>query len=430
MTTLHFTLYASIAVRLMRVFDDLRFLTHLPHVAVLLLIAGAWGPMNTAHAQHPTEVTSILNSNQDTTLESNHSGSLLVPGKFGELDNYDAPKDSIPAEGPGTRLMWYPAKAAFRAGRLYDNTANLGEDGRRFWDAAEIGKYSIAMGRNTKASGRAAVALGSGSKATNISATAFSGAVASGVTATAMGLGSEAEGSSATAMGQQTVADTDYSLSAGTCNNKNRGNDDSNSRTGPLFVVGNGQPITFSCDTRSDALVLDQSGNLTTAGTVNGSSDRRLKKNIQSLSDDIMKRLSDLRPVRYEFKNQETHPSGEQIGLLAQDVQKEFPQFVTKGTDGYLSLAYPRLTAVLVKGLQEQQAQLEVKQSQIKNLKAENEQIKQQQAKLKKRLAALEAKVSADDPALASLAGPWSLALLLGLGLGGLGAGLLYRRRA
>ena len=46
----------------------------------------------------------------------------------------------IPIEGAGTRLMWYPGKAAFRAGAASPGTP---------WDAINIGQFSVAMGRTT-----------------------------------------------------------------------------------------------------------------------------------------------------------------------------------------------------------------------------------------------------------------------------------------
>jgi hypothetical protein len=79
-----------------------------------------------AQAQHPTAVTSIVNSSADTTLEVNYSGGLLMPGKLGDITNYTAPNDSTPATGAGTRMMWYPEKAALRAGRVFDNSGSSG----------------------------------------------------------------------------------------------------------------------------------------------------------------------------------------------------------------------------------------------------------------------------------------------------------------
>ena len=56
----------------------------------------------------------------------------------------------IPVEVGGTRMMWYPAKAAFRVGR----------DDKAKWTNDNIGEYSVAMGRSPQASGDHSTALG------------------------------------------------------------------------------------------------------------------------------------------------------------------------------------------------------------------------------------------------------------------------------
>ena len=55
-----------------------------------------------------------------------------------------------PTEGPGRRMMWYPDKAAFRAG--YVNNLN--------WNKDSTGNYSIAGGFSTKAKGVASLSFG------------------------------------------------------------------------------------------------------------------------------------------------------------------------------------------------------------------------------------------------------------------------------
>ncbi|WP_263792507.1 hypothetical protein [Salinibacter sp.] len=256
-------------------------LTGLAGLLALLLIVGG-GP-RVATAQTPT--TTIQNGNNDTRLQLNFDGGLYVPGNL----NFTTPADSIPAEGAGTRLMWYPAKAAFRAGRVGRN-----KDGTQ-WDAAKVGTYSTAFGVDTKASSFAATAMGTQTTASGPDATAMgSGTTASGDRATAMGLNTEASGrdatamgfdteasdraatamgfdteasdraatamgngttasgSDATAMGISTTAATGFSLSIGGFNSANTSAD------GTLFVAGNGSGSNF----RSDALVLKQDGDL------------------------------------------------------------------------------------------------------------------------------------------------------------------------
>lgn len=56
----------------------------------------------------------------------------------------------IPASGVGTRMMWYPGKAAFRAGSAPGSE----------WDDASVGTYSWAGGYAATASGQGSAALG------------------------------------------------------------------------------------------------------------------------------------------------------------------------------------------------------------------------------------------------------------------------------
>ena len=97
---------------------------------------------------------------------------------------------SLSVSGAGTRMMWYPKKAAFRAGAVSGTQ----------WDDTSIGTYSVAAGLSPIASGSNSVALGNG--ATASAANAF----ALGQSATATSAASYAIGSSATAQGTSAVA--------------------------------------------------------------------------------------------------------------------------------------------------------------------------------------------------------------------------------
>lgn len=84
----------------------------------------------------------------------------------------------IPASGPGTRMMWYAAKAAFRAGSV-----NLNQ-----WDDTNIGYNSVALGYNTLAVGTNSLAFGEGALASGAASTALGGFTrATGLYSTAMG---------------------------------------------------------------------------------------------------------------------------------------------------------------------------------------------------------------------------------------------------
>ena len=70
-------------------------------------------------------------------------------------------------------------------------------------------------------------------------------------------------------------------------------------------------------------------------------SDQRWKKNLQPLESSLDK-ISKLQGVSYEWKMDE-YPDfglteGKQIGLIAQDVEKELPELVSENKDGHNSL--------------------------------------------------------------------------------------------
>ena len=113
---------------------------------------------------------------------------------------------AIPATGPGVRSMWYPGKAAFRAGRVFGTT----------WDDGNIGRASAAFGIGTTASEVASTAMGSSTSANGFASTAMGQITrASGPASTAMGNFTTASGASSTAIGRRSVAGGDGSLAAG-----------------------------------------------------------------------------------------------------------------------------------------------------------------------------------------------------------------------
>ena len=64
--------------------------------------------------------------------------------------------------------------------------------------------------------------------------------------------------------------------------------------------------------------------------------------------------LARLQPVRFRFRAGTNRPEGAHIGLIAQEVEAVFPELVSEGANGYLSVSYANLSAVLVQALNEQ----------------------------------------------------------------------------
>lgn len=197
-------------------------------------------------------------------------GNVLFTGSY-----KDTPGDP-PATGAGTRMMWYPDKAAFRAGIV----------GSYHWDKDSIGNYSVSMGRSTKAigagsfsagwytsaSGSYSVAMGSNSEATGYASTALGNyAQATGNSSTAIGVSTSASGYRSIAMGENTIAQSGYETVIGRYNTDYSPNSTGGWNAGDrLFVIGNG---TSSVD-RSDAITVLKNGDV---GIGTSSPDSRLE---------------------------------------------------------------------------------------------------------------------------------------------------------
>jgi hypothetical protein len=111
----------------------------------LLLGALALGLSTSLHAQTPDSVIAASWSG-NSLFRVNVDGGTLFGGTY----DGDFAGSGVPAEGSGTRMMWYPRKGALRAG--YVNGTQ--------WDAANIGDYSVAIGENVRASANNTAAFG------------------------------------------------------------------------------------------------------------------------------------------------------------------------------------------------------------------------------------------------------------------------------
>ena len=148
-------------------------------------------------------------------------GELEVAGDDGVFfDGTYGSGTSINFLGSCVNMMWYPKKAAFRAG--YQDGTN--------WDDANIGNYSVAMGRDPKSSGWASISLGNESEAIgsysiaignstlasgNYSCSLGDQTTSSGYASTSMGYNTSAVGSYSTALGTHTTAGGLYSTTIG-----------------------------------------------------------------------------------------------------------------------------------------------------------------------------------------------------------------------
>lgn len=106
-------------------------------------------------------------------------------------------------------------------------------------------------------------------------------------------------------------------------------------------------------------------------------SDARLKTNITEIKADAISKVKELQPVQFQWQQVEdviiedtvtvkvphfssdTDFKREHYGLIAQDVQKLFPQLVDEDGAGYLSVNYVELIPLLIQAVQELSAEVE-----------------------------------------------------------------------
>jgi trimeric autotransporter adhesin len=119
------------------------------------------------------------------------------------------------------------------------------------------------------------------------------------------------------------------------------------------------------------AYKLDVNGNARINGTVYPASDERLKTNIQEIPNALDKILN-LRGVSFNWKK-DNSPSD---GVIAQEVEKVFPELVSTDDKGMKSVNYDGLIAPLIESVKQQQNQIDQQQKEIDELKAAIESLK------------------------------------------------------
>lgn len=270
---------------------------------------------------------------------------------FSAMGDIAATPGNTPVSGAGRRMMWYPDKAAFRAG--YVTGVN--------WNKDSIGVYSFATGYNSKASGGYSSAIGLSSSAT------FEGATAIGINALSTGMHSTAIGDNARAIGWYSTAIGTDVTSSGNYNAIAIG---SNSIAAANYATAIGNYTTAS-GVNSTALGINANTNgndysfciggskLTTYNTVdsqmmmrfsnytfwvtpsnyaylipssNGwayTSDRNKKERLEELNGEtVLQKISDIPFYSWNFKDASTRQY-RHYGIMAQDF------FAAFGKDSY-----------------------------------------------------------------------------------------------
>jgi hypothetical protein len=294
----------------------------------------------------------------------------------------------IPAEGSGTRMMWYPEKAAFRAG--YINGTQ--------WDDANIGLYSVAMGQNSRASGDNAVAMGVRATAANGSSVAIGEDVtATGYASVALGyhahtnarrgsfvFGDNVTGGTQDSVRVELVGSAVWRLSCGMRIHTNQA-----LTTGVSFGGPSVNPSVCGSSYyygQTNAMISTSTGAyLHTNGTWTNASDVNRKHLFAELAgEDVLARLRALPITSWSYRAE--NADVRHIGPMAQDFRAAF----SLGDDDKV-ISTVDADGVALAAAQALERRTAAQEERIAALERRNAQLEQENAEVRARLARIEA---------------------------------------
>ena len=131
--------------------------------------------------------------------------------------------------------------------------------------------------------------------------------------------------------------------------------------SGSQFIVSAGNGGFYQFDGTNYYLV-------TTAG--GGTSDATLKKNVKTL-EGALDKVCAIRGVNFEFIDEplSAPDKGVQVGVIAQEVEAQFPETVVTSSDGIKSVRYDRLVAPLIEAIKELKSELDSVKAELATLK-------------------------------------------------------------
>jgi trimeric autotransporter adhesin len=311
----------------------------------------------------------------------------------------------IPATGAGYRMMWYPYKAAFRAGGTDDGGSG------NYWDDANVGFYSWAGGNLTKATLFASFAFGDQVSVTAVDAAAFgaSNTVSGtagfstgasnncvGLACISMGYTNTANGIGAVAIGYRVTADANYSVALGhraSANGKtgsftwaDQSSSDSleNSANNSFQIRAAGGIRLYTNATTTTGVSVNAGG-----ATWNAISDRNRKELFLPVDgESVLARIRGIPVTTWRYISEEDR-SVRHMGPMAQDWDRAFGfsgDSTTINTGDFDGVNF-----AAVKALEERTA---MQQAEMAALRADNEALRGQVAERDRRVESLEARVA------------------------------------
>lgn len=98
-------------------------------------------------------------------------------------------------------------------------------------------------------------------------------------------------------------------------------------------------------------------------GSIYNPSDEKLKENIELISSEQVNNLFNLNPVYYSYKNDKE--KSKHFGVLAQDVEKVFPELVKVSDKDYKTVNYPELIPIMLAKMKQMQSEINELKEQV-----------------------------------------------------------------
>ncbi|HEQ98293.1 MAG TPA: tail fiber domain-containing protein [candidate division Zixibacteria bacterium] len=141
--------------------------------------------------------------------------------------------------------------------------------------------------------------------------------------------------------------------------------------TPTITMAAGAAGVRAGIGTEAPSVELYVVGDITATGAITELSSLKYKTNINQMSDALQK-VKDLRGVNFSWRAADypemKFPESQQVGLIAEEVEKIVPELVHSDDNGEMSVDYSKLTAVLIEAIKEQQQQIEVLSKRVEEL--------------------------------------------------------------
>ena len=259
--------------------------------------------------------------------------------------------------------------------------ASEGTTGTPYYRNEALEERSFVIGSRNKSTGIKSFSIGNDNLAQGIGSSSIGeNNISTGDYSMALGLFSESIAKQSFAFGNNAYADGYNTTAIGSANTVDDGAiADQWNQNNRAFVIGNGfYDVDNAQLTRSDAFTVWFNGDATLAGNLNINSDARLKANIVSLGSTLAKLLQ-IDGKSYTMKKDKSEK--QKIGLLAQDIEKVFPELVSE-SNGIKSVNYQGLVPVLINALKEQDVMMKEQQRILSEQQSELDELKSMMKKI------------------------------------------------